>query len=33
MFNLLIGLAVLALILGPAILVTIQNARSRQRDL
>jgi hypothetical protein len=33
MFNFLIGLAVAAMILGPAILIAIQNARSRQHDL
>jgi hypothetical protein len=33
MFVLMIGLAFVAMILGPAILTAIQNARSRQQDL
>ncbi len=33
MFSFLIGLAIAAMILGPAILIAIQNARSREHDL
>lgn len=33
MFNFLICLAVVAMILGPAVLIAIQNARSRKHDL
>jgi hypothetical protein len=33
MFNFLVGLAAVAMILGLAILIAIQNARSREHDL